>query len=262
MLEIIAKCGLFFSQPIVLASIVLVGFLNRHEALFGKTLLILLFTMIYNVYLKSVWQIPLPPPLEGWAFPSGHMHSAVVFWGALALQLQRRWFSLLVCGMLTMAGYGLVYHGYHYPIDIAGAIGFGTLTLIIYQFAQKQPLFKQQPYRLGIMLAVLSGIFILLTPPEARKLHLWQAFGALLGFTLGWYGLTKQQRQQATSLNVLQRFMLISIALLGSIAYFYGLRTLPMTQQSLIFCQFFFIAIWVNMSKVLLQRMLKKSELP
>lgn len=260
MLEIIAKCGLLFSQPIVLASIVLVGFLNRHEALFGRTLLILLFTMIYNVYLKSVWQVPLPPPLEGWAFPSGHMHSAVVFWGALAMQLKRGWFTLLVCIMLSMSGYGLVYHGYHYPIDIAGAVGFGALTLLIYQFVQKQPFFKEQPYRLGIMLALLAGIFILLTPPEARKLHLWQAFGALLGFTLGWFWLTKQQRQQPVSFNASQRLLVISIALLGSLAYFYALRTLPISQQSMTFCQFFLIAIWVNTSKLLALRLLKKSE--
>ncbi len=110
------------------------------------------------------------------------------------------------------------------------------------------------------MLAILAGIFILMTPSEARKLHLWQAFGALIGFTLGWYWLTKQQRQQAISFNVFQRLLLVSIALLGSIAYFYGLRTFPMTQQSLIFCQFFFIAIWINLSKILLQRMFKKSD--
>ncbi|MCS5712089.1 phosphatase PAP2 family protein [Candidatus Berkiella aquae] len=258
MLELIAKTGLFFSQPIVLASIVLVGFLNRHEVIFGRTLLILLFTMIYNVYLKSIWQLPLPAPMEGWAFPSGHMHSAVVFWGALAIEFRRFWFSALVVFVLCLAGYGLVYHGYHYPIDIAGAVGFGSLSLLIYRYLQQKSLFKEKPYRLGILLTLLAVICILLTPAFARKLHLWQAFGALIGFTLGWALLSKQQQNLAHFFNIKQRFMVLSIALMGACAYFYLIRTLPLGQQLMIFSQFFLIAIWVNASKMIIYRLSKK----
>lgn len=253
MLELIAKSGLLFSQPIVLASIVLVGFLNRNEAMFGRTLLILLFTMIYNVYLKSIWQIPLPPPLEGWAFPSGHMHSAVVFWGALALEYKRFWFKALVFMILCMSGYGLVYSGYHYPIDILGAVAFGSLTLILYQILKKQAFFTEKPYRLGALLIPLSIVCILLTPPEVRKLHLWQAFGALIGFTLGWALLTKQTRP--FSLNAKQRLQVLSIALFGALSYFYLIKALPIEKQTMIFCQFFLIAIWVNTSKIIMYHM-------
>ncbi|HRE32849.1 MAG TPA: phosphatase PAP2 family protein, partial [Candidatus Berkiella sp.] len=94
-----------------------------------------------NVYLKSIWQMPLPAPMEGWAFPSGHMHSAVVFWGALAIEFRRFWFSALIVFMLCLAGYGLVYHGYHYPIDIVGAVGFGSLSLFIYGYLRQKALF-------------------------------------------------------------------------------------------------------------------------
>lgn len=258
MLELIAKTGLFFSQPIVLASVVLVGFLNRHEAIFGRTLLILLFTMIYNVYLKSVWQIPLPPPLEGWAFPSGHMHSAVVFWGALAIEFRRFWFSALVTFILCLSGYGLIYHGYHYPIDIVGALAFGSLTLIVYRYLQQRPLFKEKSYRLGILLILLAMIFILLTPPLARKLHLWQAFGALIGFTLGWSLLTNRQVNQLYAFNAKQRLMLLSVTLTGALAYFHLMRVLPINQQTMIFAQFFLIAIWVNASKIITQKIFRK----
>lgn len=258
MLELIAKIGLFFSQPIVLASVVLVGFLNRHETIFGRTLLILLFTMIYNVFLKSVWQAPLPPPLEGWAFPSGHMHSAVVFWGALAIQFKPFWFRALVVFMLCLCGYGLIYHGYHYPIDIAGAVGFGGLSLLIYRFLQVRSPFRAKPYYLGVLLTVLATIFILLTPPEARKLHIWQAYGALVGFTAGWSFLDNQQPNSHFTFTIRQRLVMIFLTLVGTLAYFYLIRSLPLNQQVMIFTQFFLIAVWVNASKIITYQLFRK----
>jgi len=258
MLELIAKTGLLFSQPIVLASIVLVGFLNRNEAVFGRTLLILLFTMIYNVYLKSIWQMPLPAPLEGWAFPSGHMHSAMVFWGALALEYKGFWPKGLVLLILCMSGFGLVFSGYHYPIDILGAVAFGSVTLTIHHFLQQQTVLKEQPYRLGTLLIPLATVLILLTPAEARKLHLWQAYGAMIGFTLGWVLLAKQSLQRRFAFNLKQRMMVLSMALAGALCSFYLIQALPLTKQEIIFGQFFIIAIWVNTSKIIMYRVGRK----
>lgn len=257
-LELIAKTGLFFSQPLVLASVVLVGFLSRNEAIFGRTLFILLFTMVYNVYLKSIWQIPLPPPLEGWAFPSGHMHSAVVFWGALAIAYRRFWFGALVLFTLCLTGYGLIYHGYHYPIDIVGAVAFGSLSLFIYHVFQQQSYFKAKPHRLGALLSLLAIGCMLLMPPESlQKWHIWQALGALIGFTSGWALLSQQQAKQPFSIDGKHRLWVLSVALLGSIAYFKMLSFAPLSKNTLIFCQFFSIAIWVSCSKLITHQMLR-----
>jgi hypothetical protein len=256
MLELIAKTGIFFSQPIVLASVVLVGFLNRNEAIFGRTLLLLLFTMVYNVLLKSIWQIPLPPPLEGWAFPSGHMHSAVVFWGALAIEFRRFWFSALVVFTLCLTGYGLIYHGYHYPIDIIGSVGFGSLSLLIYNFCKQRPYFTEKPYRLGVELTSLAILCMIFMPSESlQKWHIWQALGALMGFTFGWFLLSQQN--QALTIKGKQRLLLTSVALLGSLAFFYLIKVLPITKNPMIFCQFFLIAIWVSTSKFTTHQILR-----
>ncbi len=259
MLELIAKTGLLFSQPIVLASVVLVGFLNRNEAIFGRTLLLLLFTMVYNVLLKSIWQYPLPPPLEGWAFPSGHMHSAVVFWGALAIEFRRTWFSALVVLILCLTGYGLLYHGYHYPIDIMGAVGFGSLSLFIFSFCKIHPLFKEKPYLLGVYLSLLAMFCMLKMPPSSlQKLHIWQAFGALIGFTAGWAVLIQVQNKQSLTIEGKQRLVVTSIALLGSLVFIYLIKILPIPQHLMIFCQFFLVAIWVNSSKFITHMMLNQ----
>ncbi|MGE3319589.1 MAG: phosphatase PAP2 family protein [Candidatus Berkiella sp.] len=258
MLELIAKTGLLFSQPLILASIVLVGFLNRNEALFGRTLFILLFTMVYNVYLKSIWQIPLPAPLEGWAFPSGHMHSTMAFWGALALEYKRFWFRILVLMILAMSGFALVYSGYHYPIDILGAVAFGSLTLLVYRFLLQQSFCKELPYRLGFLLIPLATLCILLTPPEARKLHLWQAYGAMIGFTIGWGLLSTQQLTKRFTFNAIQRLKVLSMALAGALCAFYFIQALPLSKQMIIFSQFFIIAIWVNTSKIIMYQVGRK----
>lgn len=259
MLELIAKTGLLFSQPPVLASVILIGFLNFNQNIFGRTLFILLFTMVYNVYLKSVWQIPLPPPLEGFAFPSGHMHSAVVFWVALAIEFRRFWFSALVVFMLCLTGYGLIYQGYHYPIDIVGAVGFGSLTLLIYYFLQQLKVFKENPYKLGVPLASLAIFFMILLPAASlQKWHIWQALGALIGFTIGWGLLSQKQKKQPFTIQGRQHLRVFSIALLGAIGIFYLLSMLPMTKNPLIFCQFFLIAIWVSSSKLITNLILRK----
>jgi len=260
MLELIAKTGLFFSQPIVLACVVLVGFLNRNEAIFGRTLFLLLFTMVYNVFLKSIWQVPLPPPLEGWAFPSGHMHSAVVFWGALAIEFRRFEFSALVVFTLCLTGYGLIYHGYHYPIDILGAVGFGSFSLFLYNIFKQQPYFKEKPYRLGTQLSFLAIVCMQFMPPESlQKWHIWQALGALIGFTIGWALLSQQQNKQTLTIEGKQRLFVTSVALLGSLAFFYLLKILPITKNPMIFCQFLLIAIWVSSSKLITHQILRKT---
>ncbi|MBI2791365.1 MAG: phosphatase PAP2 family protein [Gammaproteobacteria bacterium] len=183
-LEIIAKIGLFFCQTYVLASIFLIGFFFINKKIFSRTLLLVLFTMIYNVYLKSIWKMPLPPPLEGWGFPSGHMHTAVVFWGWLAYEYHKAWYYEITFFLLCLIGYGILYHGYHYPIDILGAIGFGLLSIILYALLQRLPYFKEKLYRLGYLLILLSLGILLLLGSNFIKPHQWQALTVLIGFTV------------------------------------------------------------------------------
>src|SRR5262249_47331907 len=131
-LEWIARIGLLFCNPSILASIITIGFLTQNERVFARTLFLLTFTLISNFYLKSLWQVPLIAHMDGWAFPSGHMSIAVVFWGYLACIYRNFIFSALVGFMLCLAGYGLVYQGYHYPIDILGSVIFGAISITIY----------------------------------------------------------------------------------------------------------------------------------
>ncbi len=187
MLPIIAKIGLFFSQPLTLFTIIVLGLLSFDRKIFARTLLLLLFTMIYNVYLKALWHMPLPAHMEGWAFPSGHMHGAFVFWGWLAVEYRKFWFSALVFLILCFVGYGLVYSGFHYPIDILGAAFFGSLSILGYYFLNKISYFKEKPERLGFFFIILASILIVLLTPFERKPHMWKAYYGLIAFSCGWW---------------------------------------------------------------------------
>jgi membrane-associated phospholipid phosphatase len=165
-LETIAKLGISLDSPYLYAVVILLGLMfSKNKAMFGRTLLLVTFTMIYNLGLKSIWKIPLPEPLTGWAFPSGHMHAAVVFYGWLAIEMHKTWFTEIALFILCIIAYGLLYCGYHWPIDILGSIIFGSFTLFTFWLINRQSYFQQKPYRVGYILSALAIIIYALVYP-------------------------------------------------------------------------------------------------
>lgn len=133
---------LLFSQWWLALTIALIGFaLGKRWLCYHATCLVL-FSMLVNVALKSTFQIPLSPSLNvsGFAFPSGHMQFATVFYGWLALQTKHRSLQALAIGILTGVGASLVHFGYHSWFDVFGALFFGGILIVCYQklIAQKE----------------------------------------------------------------------------------------------------------------------------
>lgn len=253
MLALVANIGHFFGSPSLYVLVIIIGFLAVNEKIYGKALFLLLFTMIYNYYLKSLWQVPLPPPLEGWAFPSGHMHSAVVFWGWLAYQYRNFIFSALAALILCLVGYSLVYNGYHYPIDTLGALGFGSLSLIIYAYLNRSTLFTKFPFLNGVLFILVGCLLMFLLPSGTIKPHIWQAFGALIGFTLGWYLL---QQQAPILYSYRQKIALILIAFVGLALIIYCLELFHFKPEVSTFIEFLAVAFWIGTLKITFNKIL------
>lgn len=252
--EIATTVGLTIDQPYTMISIVIIGYLLLHEALFARALMLLLFTMVYNTFLKAHWQIPLPPAsgLEGWAFPSGHMHSAFVFWGWLAFDSRNRYIMALVFVLLSFTGFGLVHRGYHYPLDIVGAVCFGAVTLTVFHVVNLFEPFKTQYMLNGIWLALAALFFIIITPELGRKIHIYQGLGALVGFTIG--GLYAANRRNIVTSKI-KAICSAILTILVTIGIFKGFKMIPLdlSKAVMLFLIWFCIALWVASSKRVLR---------
>lgn len=95
-----------------------------------------LFVMIFNSFLKGIWQMPLPDTIasHSWAFPSGHMHFAAAFWISIAYTSQKRWPIYCVIMFLFGLGFALLHQGYHHFVDLPAAAILGAIEAILFSY--------------------------------------------------------------------------------------------------------------------------------
>lgn len=181
----LAQFFLFFTNIPFFAIFIPFGYFCLDKKIFTRGLFILFFTMILSQYLKSIWQIPLAPHLgEGWAYPSGHMQTAVAFYGWLAYEFRNRWVTLCVLGGLIGIGWALVYKGYHSVDDVLAGVLFGAATVGVYAcLCRLVPLRFQS--KMGLFLTLLSLALALLTPKIT--VAMWLALAGLGGLSVALY---------------------------------------------------------------------------
>lgn len=181
-MPLLAQFFLTFTEALFLVPIILLGYFFWDKKIFTRALFLLLFSMILNRYLKSIWQVPLLPHLgDGWAYPSGHMQAAVSFYGWLALEFRNRWITLSITIGLAIIAWALVFQGYHTPEDILGALLFGGASILLYAL-----LCRIIPVRfhvlLGLILVIPGLVLISLMPKEFP--YLWAVIAGLGGFSV------------------------------------------------------------------------------
>ncbi len=185
-LDIIAKFFLVFGQEFILIPLIIIGFLALNKKTYGHAIFLLLFTMIFNAFLKSIFQIPLAEHLNktGYAFPSGHMQSAIVFYGWLWIAHKNTLVRAILLTIILGIGCALIQQKYHNLYDVFGAVLFGILTLCIYATVLQIELFRNKPFLLGYIL-ITFAIGLLLSMDSLLN-HTLMAFMVLTGFTLSW----------------------------------------------------------------------------
>ena len=127
----LAHFFLFFDQWPFMLGLLSGGFILGNRTLFYHTACITLLSMIINVALKHTFQLPLSLNIGhiGYAFPSGHMQLAAVFYGFLALHTKKPRLYLLTLILLGGIGFGIVHFNYHNWTDIGGAFFFAVFIL-------------------------------------------------------------------------------------------------------------------------------------
>jgi membrane-associated phospholipid phosphatase len=199
--SLLAKGFLTFSHATIMVPLLITGLLtgggffikapsSQRRMLWGNICLLVLFTMIYNLFLKSLFLVPLNPALgiKGFAFPSGHMHVSAVLYGALFLAYPYLFLRIIFLIILAGIGYGLVYEGYHTFIDVAGAVGFALITLYLFIKGTRTPFIQKNPAWFGFCLVLLAGVMMVgIALRTALSFHSKATFMGLVTFSILWW---------------------------------------------------------------------------
>jgi hypothetical protein len=188
-LDLITKMVLMSCNEIVLVPLIILGFLALDRKVFGHAIILLMFIMILNSFLKSIFQVPLSQHLniDGYAFPSGHMSSTFIFYGWLLLNTKNNFIRIILGILIAAVGFSLIHKGYHNIYDILGSVFFCTILLAMYSWLAKTKQISDQPFLLGYFVIISSSSIIWYfnnngTIPN----HVWMAFIVLVGFTVSW----------------------------------------------------------------------------
>lgn len=196
----LAKIFLLFSHTIIIAPLLFIGFISRgtffikkptqkESMIWANACLLVLFSMIFNVFLKSLFQIPLNPALgiKGFAFPSGHMLVAVVFYGWLTCSYPSWKVRAFTTIVLLGIAFGLIQQGYHNLRDIFGAVMFGVITLYAFNKAYRLPTIAYRPVRITFILIPICLFFLgIISMRIGITSHVTKTFIGLIAFSVMW----------------------------------------------------------------------------
>lgn len=197
--EIIAKGFLTFSHSTLIVPFLVLGFLlekkgmikshRQHCNIWEYACLLILFSMIFNTFLKSLFLIPLNPAIgkEGFAFPSGHMQVSMAFYGWVLWAYSYRSVRRFILLILTGIGYGLIQQGYHTLEDVVAAAAIGILTVYGMAKVTLFPAMSKNPAWLSLWLIPVAGLMLgVIHYRIGTSPHIQIAFMGLVTVTLVW----------------------------------------------------------------------------
>ena len=115
---------------------------------------------------------------QGYSFPSGHSTNAATVFGALAVNLRKRWVTVLSIAIPLLTGISRLVVGAHYPTDVLAGWLLGVISVLIVQLLQKRV--TSTPLLYGILLiTAVPGFFY------CRSADYFTSMGLLIGFMGG-----------------------------------------------------------------------------
>jgi hypothetical protein len=195
-MQSLAEFFLWFGQATPIVLIVGLGYWGYRRHTFSHVLFLLLLSMVVNAFLKCWFQVPLKSHLgEGWyAFPSGHMQLATVFYGRLWWEFRQKKLVHLIPLLLIGLAWAMISKNYHDVSDVLAGAAVGVGLLILYGGFERLEFIHRHTEKIGLILLPLTAILIAFTSaPREHISHIWQAQGGLLGLSLGMIILRKMQ---------------------------------------------------------------------
>ncbi len=237
----------------------------------ARIALVLFFSFFLNSLVKEALHQPRPfqafsdvlalGRAGGNGIPSGHAQSSLLFWGLLAAQVKRRWFTVGALGLAFSIAFSRVALGVHFISDILGgwilAAALGTVALG-YGDAIAAALKKLDPRSWVRGAALIAGLGMAVHPGATSAAALGAWFGCVAGLALS------VSREATTPLPGLlsrrSRLAALLVTLGGSAALYLGLQlAFPVEGASTFlffrFVRYALIGIWVSGGVPLLHRL-------
>lgn len=142
--------------------------------------------LTFNEYLPD-WLVESVANNPG--FPSGHVCSTVVFWGAVLISFAGAFKKIITIALVTLMPLSRMYLGRHFLGDVLGGWLLGLLILLIgflpLMRSQRDGLFLESPHGKGSYTYLLAGYLILL-PVLLNLISFFPSteLGELFGFNI------------------------------------------------------------------------------
>ena len=115
---------------------------------------------------------------QGYSFPSAHSTNAVTVFGSLAINLRKRWFTMIAIVIPLLTGISRFVVGAHYPTDVMAGWMLGLISVVLVQTLQMRV--KSTLTLYGILLVTAVPGFFYCTSADY-----YTAVGLMIGFMGG-----------------------------------------------------------------------------
>lgn len=115
---------------------------------------------------------------QGYSFPSAHSTNAVTVFGSLAINLRKRWFTVIAIVIPLLTGISRFVVGAHYPTDVLAGWMLGLISVVLVQTLQMRV--KSMLTLYGILLVTAVPGFFYCTSADY-----FTAVGLMIGFMGG-----------------------------------------------------------------------------
>ncbi|HEC23958.1 MAG TPA: phosphatase PAP2 family protein [Chloroflexi bacterium] len=197
-----------------------------------------------NAWLKAWWKRPRPfqvsPEVRNvvtetsYGLPSGHAHLSTALWGGIALEVRRRWATLLIALYLLLMALSRMALGVHFPQDVIGGLLIGLASVAVYAWSlpklgawlEDRGLWVQ----IGLVVVVTALMLIIhpglipVTSPDGLAGAVTPA-GAFLGMGIGFALEVRSVRFDARG-RLWKRLLRFLIGMIGVMILRFGLGAL------------------------------------
>lgn len=124
-----------------------------------NALLLMLIVIAWNSILKFIIHVPLTPPMTGFAIPSGHMHTALAFWGYIGFSYHKRATGILMLALMPVFGWSLIKLHYHSLLDVSCAyLAFVIELWFMKNIFEQRPNFALEALSFLVVLSLILGM--------------------------------------------------------------------------------------------------------